>query len=54
MVSEQWFVRMTPLATPALAAVADGRIKIMPERFEKVYNSWLENIKVCVEGGVCM
>jgi hypothetical protein len=37
---------MTPLAEPALAAVADGRIKIVPERFEKIYNGWLENIKV--------
>jgi len=46
LVSEQWFVVMEPLARPALAAVADGRIKIVPERFEKVYNFWLENIKV--------
>lgn len=45
LVSEQWFVKMTPLAEPALAAVADGRIKIVPERFEKIYNGWLENIK---------
>ena len=46
MVSEQWFVRMEPLAKPALKAVADGDITILPERFEKVYNNWLENIKV--------
>jgi valyl-tRNA synthetase len=46
LVSEQWFVRMAPLAEPALAAVADGSITIMPERFEKIYNMWLENIKV--------
>ncbi len=46
LVSEQWFVVMEPLARPALAAVADGTIKIVPERFEKVYNFWLENIKV--------
>jgi len=45
-VSEQWFVHMGPLAEPALAAVADGRITILPERFEKIYNGWLENIKV--------
>ena len=44
--SEQWFVRMAPLAEPALAAVANGAIKIVPERFEKIYNGWLENIKV--------
>lgn len=45
MVSKQWFVRMEPLAKPALAAVAAGDIKIVPERFEKTYNFWLENIK---------
>ena len=47
LVSEQWFVRMEPLAKPALAAVADGTITIVPDRFAKVYNYWLENIKVC-------
>lgn len=46
LVSEQWFVRMEPLAKPALAAVANGDIRILPERFERVYNNWLENIKV--------
>lgn len=46
LVSEQWFIRMEPLAQPALQAVADGRITIMPERFEKIYNMWLDNIKV--------
>lgn len=45
MVSKQWFVKMEPLAKPALAAVAAGDIKIVPERFEKTYNFWLENIK---------
>eukprot|EP00198_Chlamydomonas_reinhardtii_P003262 XP_001692598.1 predicted protein [Chlamydomonas reinhardtii] len=45
LVSEQWFVRMQPLAEPALAAVAKGDITIMPERFAKTYNNWLENIK---------
>ncbi len=50
LVSEQWFVRMEPLAAPALAAVADGRITIMPERFAKTYNNWLENIKVRAAG----
>jgi valyl-tRNA synthetase len=44
-ISTQWFVRMKPLAEPALAAVADGRIRIVPERFEKIYNNWLENIR---------
>ncbi len=45
MVSEQWFVRIEPLARAALEAVRDGRIKIVPERFEKIYYNWLENIK---------
>ncbi|PRW33017.1 valyl-tRNA synthetase [Chlorella sorokiniana] len=45
LVREQWFVRMEPLAKPALEAVASGAIRILPERFEKVYNFWLENIK---------
>lgn len=45
-VRPQWFVRMEPLAKPALAAVANGDIRIVPDRFEKVYNRWLENIRV--------
>ncbi len=45
MISEQWFVKMDSLAKAGLDAVRDGRIKIVPERFEKVYFNWLENIK---------
>ncbi|NWF63144.1 MAG: valine--tRNA ligase [Chloroflexi bacterium] len=45
MISEQWFVKIEPLAKAALEAVKDGRIKIVPERFEKIYFNWLENIK---------
>jgi valyl-tRNA synthetase len=45
MISDQWFVKIKPLADPALAAVQDGRIRIVPEHFEKVYFNWLENIK---------
>ncbi|MCX6027192.1 MAG: valine--tRNA ligase, partial [Chloroflexi bacterium] len=45
MVSTQWFVRIQPLAEAALAAVRDGRIRIIPERLEKVYANWLENIQ---------
>ena len=45
MISTQWFVTIEPLAKAALAAVKDGRIKIVPERFEKMYFNWLENIK---------
>ncbi|HEX9840591.1 MAG TPA: valine--tRNA ligase, partial [Anaerolineales bacterium] len=45
MISTQWFVTIGPLAKAALEAVKDGRIRIVPERFEKVYFNWLENIK---------
>jgi valyl-tRNA synthetase len=45
MVSTQWFVRMDPLAKPAIEAVRQGRIRIVPERFTKVYYNWLENIR---------
>ncbi|MCC6956525.1 MAG: valine--tRNA ligase [Anaerolineales bacterium] len=45
MISTQWFVRIQPLAQAALAAVRDGRIRIVPDRFTKVYYNWLENIK---------
>lgn len=45
MISTQWFARMQPLADLALEAVRDGRIKIIPERFTKVYYNWLENIQ---------
>ena len=44
-VSTQWFVRMKPLAEPALAAVRDGRVKFHPERWTKIYFDWLENIR---------
>jgi valyl-tRNA synthetase len=45
MISTQWFVQIAPLARPALQAVQDGRIGIIPERFVKVYFNWMENIK---------
>jgi valyl-tRNA synthetase len=45
MISTQWFVTIEPLAKAALEAVKDGRIRIVPERFEKTYFNWLENIK---------
>ena len=45
MISEQWFVKIESLANAGLDAVHDGRIKIVPERFEKVYYNWLDNIK---------
>ncbi len=43
MISLQWFVRMEPLAKPAVKAVRDGRIKFVPERFDKNYFHWMEN-----------
>eukprot|EP00891_Asterochloris_glomerata_P009727 jgi/Astpho2/9727/Aster-03708 len=45
LVRKQWFVRMKPLAEPALQAVADGRLNIVPDRFSKVYDRWLTNIR---------
>ena len=44
-VSLQWFVKMKPLAEPAIEAVRDGRTKFVPERFEKNYFHWMENIR---------
>jgi valyl-tRNA synthetase len=43
--SLQWFVRMEPLAEPALAAARDGRVRFVPERFERTYTHWLENVR---------
>ncbi len=43
--SMQWFVRMEPLAKPALAAVKDGTVRLLPEKWEKVYINWLEGIR---------
>jgi len=45
LLSEQWWVRMQPLAEPAVEAVRDGRIRILPARFEKIYYHWMENIR---------
>lgn len=44
-VSKQWFVKMKPLAEPAIECVKKGETRIIPERFEKVYFHWMENIK---------
>ncbi|MFN2383614.1 MAG: valine--tRNA ligase [Gemmatimonadota bacterium] len=43
--SDQWFVRMRPLAEPALAALRDGTLRLTPERWGKVYAQWLENVR---------
>jgi valyl-tRNA synthetase len=45
MVSTQWFVKIRPLADAALEAVRSGAVRIVPERFTKVYYNWLENIQ---------
>ncbi len=45
LVSKQWFVKMKPLAEPAIRVVKEGKIKFIPERFEKIYFNWMENIK---------
>lgn len=44
-VSTQWFVKMKPLAQPAIDAVKNGETRFVPERFEKTYFHWLENIR---------
>jgi len=44
-ISKQWFVRMKPLAKPAIECVQDGRIRFVPERFTKIYLNWMENIR---------
>ena len=43
--SKQWFVRMKPLAEPAVAAVKSGEVKFVPERWSKIYFNWMENIQ---------
>ena len=45
LVSTQWFVKMAPLAAPAIEAVRAGDVRIVPERFEKIYYHWMENIR---------
>jgi valyl-tRNA synthetase len=45
LVSKQWFVRMKPLAQPAIKVVQEGRVRFMPERFARIYLNWLENIR---------
>ncbi len=44
-VSKQWFVKMAPLAKPAIDVVKNGELKLIPPRFEKTYYNWMENIK---------
>ncbi len=45
LVSRQWFVKMKPLAGPAIAAVKEGQIRFVPERFTRTYLNWVENVR---------
>ncbi|HEY7911571.1 MAG TPA: valine--tRNA ligase [Blastocatellia bacterium] len=45
LLSEQWFVRMKELAQPAIDVVREGRVKFVPERYERTYLDWMENIR---------
>ena len=44
IISKQWFVKMKPLAEPAIQAVKNGETKFVPERFSKIYMNWMENV----------
>ena len=44
-VSKQWFVKMQPLAEPAIKVVREGKTRFIPERFDKTYFNWMENIR---------
>ena len=44
IISKQWFVKMKPLAEPAIEAVKNGETKFVPERFSKTYMNWMENV----------
>ncbi len=44
LASKQWFVKMKPLAEPAIKVVKEGKIRFIPERFSKIYLNWMENI----------
>lgn len=45
LVSKQWFVKIGPLAKPAIEAVTSGKIQFVPERFTKIYTNWMDNIR---------
>jgi len=44
-ISKQWFVKMKPLAEPAIEIVKNGKVNFVPDRFSKIYYHWMENIK---------
>ncbi len=43
--TDQWYVKIAPLAEPAIKAVEDGRTKFIPENYSKIYFEWMRNIK---------
>jgi valyl-tRNA synthetase len=45
LLSEQWFVKMNELVQPAIEVVRDGRVKFIPDRYERIYLDWMENIR---------
>ena len=45
LVSKQWFVQIQPLAKPALEVVRNGKVRILPERFSRIYENWMENLR---------
>jgi valyl-tRNA synthetase len=45
MLSKQWFVRMKPLAEPAIQAAKEGKVRFVPDRFTRIYLNWMENIR---------
>lgn len=45
IISKQWFVKMQPLAEPAIDVVREGKTRFIPERFDKIYYNWMENIR---------
>jgi valyl-tRNA synthetase len=45
LVSKQWFVDIQPLAKPALEVVRNGKVRILPERFSRIYENWMENLR---------
>ncbi len=45
IISKQWFVKMEPLAKPAIEVVKEKKVKFVPERFDKTYFNWMENIQ---------
>jgi valyl-tRNA synthetase len=45
LLTDQWYVKIAPLAEPAIEAVQDGRIKFVPEQYSNMYMAWMNNIQ---------